>query len=146
MASNAPNHARCLPNREVCRWFAFGNVAIACLLVCVGFAAPIDSPWLDGPVIAEALALWISGFGVLFGQAWALTLLRLAAQLLLGFGLIAVALLALTSAFLFGVHGNFLRDGIELVVIGFGLAIPYTIAYPMLLLARVKPTKSDLQT
>ena len=54
----------------------------------------------------------------------------------------AVALLAITSAFLFGVHGHFLRDGVELVVVGFGLLLPYAMAYPMVVLASLNSAHS----
>lgn len=117
-----------------------GNLAIACIFVAADFAVPLKSMWLDAPVAAVALLLWVSGFGVLFRQAWAPGLLRVTAKVLLAFGLLAVALLAITSAFLFGVHGHFLRDGIELVVVGFGLLLPYAMAYPMVVLASLNST------
>ena len=145
-----PRHSRAATGssngRQMRKWSGFGNVAIACLLVCADIALPIRSVWLDVPVAGITLALWISGFGILFNQPWAVTLLRAAAKALLCFGLLASAVLALTSSFLFGVHGHFLRDGVELVVVGFALVVPYTLAYPMLLLASVKPTGSSLRT
>lgn len=129
-----------------CRWFAFGNIVTACILVCADLAIPLQSLWLHVPIAAEVLALWASGFAVLYRQGWSVTLLRIAARALLCFGWAALAMLALSTAFLFGVHGHFLRDGLELVVIGFGLVIPYTVAYPMLLLAMVKPAEASSHT
>jgi len=129
-------------SRQARRWFGVGNLVVACIFVAADFAIPLKSMWLDAPVAAVALLLWVSGFGVHFGQSWAPALLRTSAKVLLSFGLLAVALLALTSAFLFGVHGHFLRDGVELVVVGFGLLLPYAIAYPMVVLASLNSTHS----
>ena len=124
------------------RWFGVGNLVIACIFVAADFAVPLKSAWLDVPVATIALLLWVSGFGVLFRQTWAPALLRASAKVLLAFGLLAVALLAVTSAFLFGVHGHFLRDGIELVIVGFGLLLPYAIAYPWVVLASLNSAHS----
>ena len=129
-------------SRQARRWFGVGNLVIACIFVAADFAIPLKSLWLDAPVAAVALLLWVSGFGVLFRQTWAPALLRASAKVLLSFGLLAVALLAITSAFLFGVHGHFLRDGVELVIVGFGLLLPYAMAYPMVVLASLNSTRS----
>jgi hypothetical protein len=129
-------------SRQAQRWFGVGNLAIACIFVAADFAIPLKSMWLDAPVAAVALLLWVSAFGVLLRQTWARAVLRVSATVLLAFGLLAVALLAITSAFLFGVHGHFLRDGVELVVVGFGLLLPYAIAYPMLTLAALNSAHS----
>jgi len=130
-------------SRQARCWFGVGNLVIACIFVAADLAIPLKSMWLDAPVAAVALLLWVSGFGVLFRQPWAPALLRATAKVLLSFGLLAVALLAITSAFLFGVHGHFLRDGVELVVVGFGLLLPYAIAYPMVVLASLHSTHSS---
>lgn len=131
-----------MTSRQARRWFGVGNLVTACIFVAADFAIPLKSMWLDAPVAAVALLLWVSGLGVLFRQTWASALLRASALVLLSFGLLAVALLAITSAFLFGVHGHFLRDGVELVVVGFGLLVPYAIAYPMFILASLNSAHS----
>ncbi len=124
--------------RPTRRWFCFGNLMIATILACADLAIPLKSLWLDIPVAGVTLVLWVSGVGIVFRQPWALPWLRLSALILLLFGLLAFSALALSAAFLFGVHGNFLRDGVELLVVGFGLVIPYALAYPLLVLSNVK--------
>ncbi len=121
--------------RRVRYWFGFGNLLIAGILATADYAIPRNSLWLDLPLAALVLLLWIGGLGALFRQTWATRLIRVSAIGLLAFGLLSIAVLALTTAFLFGVHGHFLRDGVELVVIGFALLVPYALIYPLLVLA-----------
>jgi hypothetical protein len=125
-------------SRQVRYWFGIGNLAVACILATADYALPTKSYWLDVPLAAVALLLWVGGFGILLKQAWAVPVMRLSAVALLTFGLLSLSLVALTAAFLFGVHGQFLRDGVELVVIGFALLVPYALLYPILVLASVK--------
>jgi hypothetical protein len=119
-------------------WFGIGNLVIACVLAIADYSLPKNTVWLDLPVATVALLLWVGGFGALFRQRWAIQWMRLSAMALLAFGLLSIALLGLTAAFLFGVHGHFLRDGAELVVVGLALLVPYALIYPLLVLTNVK--------
>jgi hypothetical protein len=122
-------------SRRVQRWFCFGNLLIAAILAAADLAVPLKSSWLDVPAVVLISTLLASSIAVFLREPRATLLLKASATLLLVFGLLVFSALALTAAFLFGVHGHFLRDGVELVVVGFGLVIPYTLAYPLLVLA-----------
>ncbi|GEM_PF-3181939 len=146
MGARRANVERHASGHRVRYWFAGGNLLIAMILVCADLAIPVGSVWQHAPVAVEALLLWASAFAVLFRHPSAVAMLRIAAVALLAFGLLAVALLALSAAFLFGVHGHFLRDGLEVVVIGLAILVPYTLAYPIAVLASTTSAKSDSWT
>ena len=124
-----------MTSRRAQRWFCFGNVSIAAILAAADLAVPLKSNWLDVPAVLLISTLLASSIAVFLREPRATLLLKASATLLLAFGLLVLSALALTAAFLFGVHGHFLRDGVELVVVGFGLVIPYTLAYPLVVLA-----------
>jgi hypothetical protein len=111
------------------------------VLAAVELALPTRSRWLDVPTTLLIAALLASCVAVIMREAKAVLVIRVSALLLLAFGLFACTGLSLTAAFLFGVHDHFVRDGVELLVIGYGLVIPYTLVYPLVVLAHTKPAR-----
>ena len=122
-------------SRRAQRWFCFGNVVTAAVIAAAVLAVPLRSSWLDIPAVVMISTLLASSITVVLREPRATLLLKVSATILLVFGLLVFSALALSAAFLSGVHGHFVRNGIELVVVGFGLVIPYTLAYPLLVLA-----------
>lgn len=128
-------------SRRVQYWICSGNLLIAAMVAAAELAIPTRSLWLDAPAALLMAALLASCVAVIMREARAVLVIRVSALLLLAFGLFAITGLSLSVAFLFGVHGHFVRDGVPLTMIGYGLVIPYTLAYPLLVLAHTKPAR-----
>jgi hypothetical protein len=121
------------------RWFGALNALSGALLVAAVFGVLKTRFWLlDVPACAVAGLEWLSAIGLLFGTRWWMRALRVAAYAAFLFGLSVVAMLVLSIAFLFGVHGEAGAVGMEVAALIIALAIPYTIAVPALELVWLK--------
>jgi hypothetical protein len=121
------------------RVFAIGNAIIAVLLVAGGVALPLRHWTLYVPLGALALVVATSAVLALAETRWADRGLRVAALALLSFGLLIATAAGLTVAFLSGIHGQFLRHGMPLMLLTVAILVPYVFVYPVVLLAWLSP-------
>ena len=121
-------------------WFALGNL-VPTLVLGVGlFALPVRW-WPADVVIGAAVLTLLATTAVTFARpAFARQVLRIAARVLLGTGLVLIAVATLSLAFLAGIHGDFGRGGVSLMVLVLLLVLPYAVVYPVVELLWLGPS------
>jgi hypothetical protein len=119
--------------------FALGNVLPASVLSVGLFALPVRWWPADVVVSGAVLALLATSAVVMSRPAHARSALRIGAQVLLGVGLLVVAAAVLSLAFLAGIHGDFGRGGVTLMILIALLVLPYAIVYPAIQLLWLGP-------
>ena len=111
--------------------FAIAHVTTAALLV-VGVFMALPSRWT--PVDASAallIALHVAAGVALFVQsAHAAAIARISAFLSLGAGLLLIAIVSWTAAYLSGIYGPVGRGGAIIMTLVVALAVPYLVAIP----------------
>lgn len=120
------------------RWrvgLAVGNLVAAALWSAAGYALPHRYWLIDVPLVLTVLALVASAVVALARPAWADRALRIAAWVLLAFGLLLVFATTVSMGFLSGVHGEFGAMGVLVMALVLALAVPYALAYPVFQLA-----------
>ncbi len=110
--------------------FALGNGLPVAVLGLGLFALPVR--WLPADLVvgASILAVLVTSAVVLSRPAQSRSALRIGAQVLLGIGLLIIAAAVLSLAFLSGIHGDFGRGGVTLMVLISFLVLPYALVYP----------------
>jgi hypothetical protein len=110
--------------------FAVGNGVPAVVLGVGVFALPVR--WWPADVVigAVVVAVLASTAAALSRPALARQALRVGASVLLGAGLLVIAVATLSLAFLAGIHGDFGRGGVTLMMLVLFLVLPYTLVYP----------------
>jgi hypothetical protein len=119
--------------------FALGNVLPVAVLSVGLFALPVRWWPADVVVGAAILAVLATSAFVMSRPAQSRPALRIGAQVLLGIGLLIVAAAVLSMAFLAGIHGDFGRGGVTLMILVAFLVLPYTIVYPAIQLLWLGP-------
>ena len=118
--------------------FAVTNGLIALLIVVGVFAGlPLRWPPVDVPAILIVLLLLASAYALLRPKPWSLRVVRWAAGVVLGLGLLCIAALTLAVGFLSGVLGAVGSGGVTLFVMVIALVLPYLVVYPALQLCWV---------
>jgi hypothetical protein len=119
--------------------FALGNALPAAVLSLGLFALPVR--WLPADIVVGASILAVLGTSavVLSRPAHSRSALRIGAQVLLGIGLVIIAAAVLSLAFLAGIHGDFGRGGVTLMVLVSFLVLPYAVVYPVIQLLWLGP-------
>jgi hypothetical protein len=119
--------------------FALGNV-VPVLVLGLGLVA-LPVRWMPADLVVGAalLAVLVTSALVLSRPAQARAALRVGAQVLLGIGLVIIAAAVLSLAFLSGIHGDFGRGGVTLMVLVSFLVLPYAVAYPAIQLLWIGP-------
>jgi len=121
-------------------WFALGNVVPALVLSAGLFALPVRW-WPTDVVIATAIvALLATSALALVRPPLARRALRVGARVLLAVGLVLIAAATLSLAFLAGIHGDFGRGGVTLMVLVLFLVLPYVVLYPIVELLWLGPS------
>jgi hypothetical protein len=112
--------------------FALGNLVPATVFALAGVALPVRYAFADA-LLALVVATVVGSSGVaLFRAERSLPALRAGALVLLGLGLLLIALAALSVAYLRGVQGDYGRGGVLIMSIVLLLALPYLVVYPVL--------------
>ena len=126
------------------RWgFGLGNLAIGATLASAVFIGlPARSPIVDLPVIALTALMLASAGALLTRRSFGLSLLRVSALAGLVLGLGLVAALALSAAYLSGIHGDAGRRGALTLTLVMALAVPYLLLYPCVQLLWVHVERS----
>jgi hypothetical protein len=111
--------------------FAIGNLVPATVLGSGLLALPVRW-WPTDVVLGGAVLTLAAASSVVFGRP-ELTqrALTWAARVLLGTGVVLVSAAALSMAFLAGIHGDFGRGGVTLMLLVTLLVLPYAIVYPL---------------
>jgi hypothetical protein len=113
--------------------FGLLNALMSAILLNGMFVAVRTRVWaVDVPVALLGALLLASAIGLLANTRWSLALLRVAAWASFVFGLIAIALLLLTIAFLRAIHGDYGFAATATSELVIALAVPYAIAIPVL--------------
>jgi hypothetical protein len=118
--------------RTTTTWaFAIGNALLA-VVVLAGVFGGLAMRWwvVDVPSVGLATLLLLSSFGLARATRWAATALRACAIVELVVGLIALAALGVSAAYLGSVHGELGRSGLMTFILGLALLLPYLIVYP----------------
>ena len=110
---------------------AVGNLVAAGVWGAGGYALPLRFWVLDVPLVVTVAALVVSAIAALARAPWAELALKVAAWVLLGFGLLLVAITTLSMGFLSGVHGEFGTMGVLVMALALSLVVPYALAYPV---------------
>ena len=119
--------------RAAPRLFAVANALIAGLVAFGVFAGLQDRwLWVDAPAVLVILLLLGSSLALVRRRAWSFKVVRIAAGLVLGFGLLVVAGLTSAAVFLSGVLGETGRAGFIVFVTVIALVLPYLVIYPSL--------------
>lgn len=125
-----------MPSR---RFFAVLDLVSAAGIAVGVFSGLPDRYW---PVDACALVLVVlfaaSGAGLLAGASWGRKVARITSVTSLGLGLVAIALLALSVSYLFGIYGAVGKGGGLLFTMVGLLLVPYLIVFPAAQLAWAK--------
>jgi hypothetical protein len=125
-----------MSERAVVRTFVIGNCLLGAGLLAGVFAAlPVRYWAVDVPASLLAALAFVSAFGLARGLGWGRRALGVCARCELALGLAAFAALALSVAYLGGVHGVAGKAGLNALFLGGLLIAPYLIAYPLLQLA-----------
>ena len=111
--------------------FAVGNLIPATVLGAGLVALPVRFWPTDIVVGGSALALALASSAVIGRPAVARRALLLGARVLLGVGILLVSAALLSLAFLAGIHGDFGRGGVTLMLLVTLLVLPYAIVYPL---------------
>jgi hypothetical protein len=112
--------------------FAIGNLIPATVLGAGLLALPVRW-WPTDLVIGGAVLTLALASSVAIGRP-ELTrrALVLAARVLLGAGVVLVVAAVLSMAFLAGIHGDFGRGGVTLMLLVTFLVLPYAVVYPLI--------------
>jgi hypothetical protein len=111
--------------------FAIGNLVPATVLGAGLWGLPVR--WWPADVVVGAAVLTLAvASGLVFGRP-ELTerALTVASRVLLATGVLLVSVTALSMAFLAGIHGDFGRGGVTLMLLVTLLVLPYAIVYPL---------------
>jgi hypothetical protein len=111
--------------------FAVGNLIPATVLGAGLVALPVRFWPTDVVVGGSALALALASSAVIGRPAVARRALLLGARVLLGVGILLVTAAVLSLAFLAGIHGDFGRGGVTLMLLVTLLVLPYAVVYPL---------------
>ena len=131
-----------MSERAVVRTFVIGNCLLGAGVLGGVFAAlPVRYWAVDVPAAALAALAFVSAFGLARGLGWGRSALRWSARCELALGLLALAALALSVAYLGGVHGALGKAGLNALVLGGLLIAPYLIAYPLLQLVWLRGSR-----
>ena len=111
--------------------FAIGNLVPATVLGAGLVALPVRW-WPTDVVVGGAVLVLAAASSVVFGRP-ELTqrALTLAARVLLGTGVVLMTVAVLSMAFLAGIHGDFGRGGVTLMLLVTLLVLPYAVVYPL---------------
>ena len=111
--------------------FAIGNLVPATVLGAGFVALPVRF-WPTDIVVGGAVLALGAASSLVFGRP-ELTqrALTLAARILLATGVLLVTVAVLSMAFLAGIHGDFGRGGVTLMLLVTLLVLPYAIVYPL---------------
>jgi hypothetical protein len=111
--------------------FAVANALIAGLVAFGVFAGLPDRwLWVDVPAILVILLLLGASVALVRQGSWSFNVVRIAAGLVLVFGLVVIAGLTSAAAFLSGVLGETGRAGFIVFVTVIALVLPYLVIYP----------------
>ena len=112
-------------------WFG-GLDVLAALVVAVG-AIGLPSRWwpIDLAVGVLVALLGISGGGLIAGKTWAFRVARVASIAVLSIGLVLIALLSMSVAYLSGVFGATGRGGTIVFTLVVALLFPYLVVFPV---------------
>jgi hypothetical protein len=111
--------------------FAVGNLIPATVLGAGLLALPVRFWPTDVVVGGATLALAGASSLVMGRPAIARRALLVGARVLLGVGVLLVTAAVLSLAFLSGIHGDFGRGGVTLMLLVALLVLPYAIVYPL---------------
>jgi len=111
--------------------FAVGNLVPATVLGAGLVALPVRFWPTDLVVGGSTLALALASSAVIGRPAVAHRALLIGARVLLGVGILLVTAAVLSMAFLAGIHGDFGRGGVTLMLLVTLLVLPYAIVYPL---------------
>ena len=112
---------------------AFGavNLMVAALVALGVFRALPTRWWPVDTVAAILIALLVAaGVGLIRRAPWAPRVAQLASLVVLGVGLVLVAVLALTASYLSGIYGPVGRGGALILGLVAALVLPYLVAIP----------------
>ena len=111
--------------------FALGNLVPATVLGAGLVALPVRW-WPTDIVVGGGVLTLAAASSLVFGKP-ELTqrALTLAARVLLGVGIVLVTAAVLSLAFLAGIHGDFGRGGVTLMLLVTLLVVPYAVVYPL---------------
>jgi hypothetical protein len=121
-----------MASRTTTTWaFAVGNALLA-IVMLAGVFGGLGMRWwvVDVPSVCVAALLLLSSFGLARTTRWAAAALRACAILELVVGLLALAALGVSAAYLGSVHGELGRSGQMTFILGITLLLPYLIVYP----------------
>jgi len=111
--------------------FAVGNLIPATVLGSGLLALPVRF-WPTDIVVGGATFTLAAASSLVIGRpALARRALLLGARVLLGVGLLLVTAALLSVAFLSGIHGDFGRGGVTLMLLVTLLVLPYAVVYPL---------------
>jgi len=119
------------PERKKEIAFAVGNLVPATVLGAGLLALPVRFWPTDLVVGSATLALAAASSLVIGRPALARRALLVGARVLLGVGILLVSAALLSLAFLSGIHGDFGRGGMTLMLLVTLLVLPYAIVYPL---------------
>lgn len=112
---------------------AFGavNLMVAALIM-VGVFRALPSRWWPVDTVAVILValLAAAGIGLIRRTPWAARVARVASFVVLGVGLVLVAVLALTASYLSAIYGPVGRGGALILSLVAALVLPYLVAVP----------------
>ena len=124
--------------------FAIGNFVPATVLGAGLVALPVRFWPTDLVVGGSTLAVALASSAVIGRPRLARRALLLGARVLLGVGILLASAALLSLAFLAGIHGDFGRGGVTLMLLVTLLVLPYAIVYPLVELwwLRARPAVS----
>lgn len=112
---------------------AFGAVnLLVAALVAIGVFRALPARWWPVDTVAAILIalLAVAGFGLIRRTPWATRVARVASFVVLGVGLVLVAVLALTASYLSAIYGPVGRGGALILSLVAALVLPYLVAVP----------------
>jgi hypothetical protein len=106
---------------------------LSALVIAVGVFLGLPERYLpvDGGAVLLMALLLASGVGLLTQARWGALVAAVASGVTLGLGLLFIAALSISAAFLAGVYGPVGRGGAVIFVLVLALAIPYVVAIPL---------------
>jgi hypothetical protein len=123
---------------------------VSAIMVALGVFVALPARFLPVDLSAAlvTLLLAISGMGLLFRQNARSTQIvaRISQSIVLAFGLLLVALLAISASYLVGIYGPVGRGGALIFLLVVALVIPYLCVFPaaqLVWLAKRSKARSD---
>jgi hypothetical protein len=114
---------------------------ITAALVAFGVFVALPARWWPVDTVACLLTVieLASGIGLLARARWGVPVARVAGAVVLGIGLVAVSLLAMTASWLSSIYGPVGLGGA--IVLGFvaALLVPYLVVLPIAQLVSLQP-------